>query len=325
MLLVGGNDIDPSVRLLYPHISGMKEIVALKGHSRAISSIHVDAAGRCFITASRGDHSILIWDGLTFNCERQIRDVSIGDLVVADDLIVISSITTPFLRFYGKPDVYRREKLKLKEKGTVVDDDNNDSFLSAIREPYFCQSVLKGTVLAPSTTLAPIISTDNPLFYQVLWRWNRQYKRKEEHRCRMKRLKPGRIGVTRLSTIRRRNTNINEQSDSDEEDILIESSSMKKMNDDKEDKDNLIEFNEGGDITNKSNIIKSKRHPANQISHPHLRAHFSDSDGDDDDFFVNHKKDNNNDDDDDNNDANDTTNKYYLPKILNIRDVLEDE
>ena len=103
MLLVGGSDEDPSVRLLKPELTGMKEVVCLRGHTKAITDVFVDAAGRFFITSSKGDKSILIWDGLTFNCEKQITDVSIGSIHIGDNLIVVSSISNPFVRFWGLP------------------------------------------------------------------------------------------------------------------------------------------------------------------------------------------------------------------------------
>ena len=90
MLLIGGTDEDPSVRLLKPDLTGMREIVCLKGHTKAVTDVFADAAGRFFITASRGDKSILLWDGLTFRCEKQILDVSIGSINIADNLIVVN-------------------------------------------------------------------------------------------------------------------------------------------------------------------------------------------------------------------------------------------
>lgn len=135
MLLVGGSDEDPTVRLLKPDLTGMREIVCLKGHSKAVTDVFADAAGRFFITASKGDKSILLWDGLTFRCEKQITDVSIGSINIGDNLIVVSSISNPFVRFWGIP----APLVKFQKVKGIVDEDRNPEYIIATRNTYFCQ------------------------------------------------------------------------------------------------------------------------------------------------------------------------------------------
>ena len=144
MLLVGGSDEDPSVRLFKPELTGMREVVCLKGHSKAVTDVFVDAAGRFFITSSKGDKSILIWDGLSFRCEKQILDVSIGSINIGDNLIVVSSISNPFVRFWGIPPQLIKNAQKIK---VLDDEDHCPDYITNIRNTYFCQAMLKGNVL----------------------------------------------------------------------------------------------------------------------------------------------------------------------------------
>lgn len=46
VLLLGGSDANPSVKVMQPHVGGMREIVTLQGHSKAVTHIQADAAGR---------------------------------------------------------------------------------------------------------------------------------------------------------------------------------------------------------------------------------------------------------------------------------------
>ena len=141
-----------------------------------MTDILCDAAGRYLITSSRGDRSIRVYDGLTFVCERHIADISIGSIIMADDLLVVSSITAPFLRFWGAPEKLKRRG-KAAIKAEARDDDINPLHISAVRNPYFCQAMLKGDCIAPATTLVKTGDDLDPLYNEVLWRWNRLYVR----------------------------------------------------------------------------------------------------------------------------------------------------
>ena len=95
---------------------------------------------------------------------------------MADDLLVVSSITAPFLRFWGAPERLKRRG-KAAAKAEARDDDTNPLHISAVRNPYFCQAMLKGDCIAPATTLVKVGEDLDPLYNEVLWRWNRLYVR----------------------------------------------------------------------------------------------------------------------------------------------------
>ena len=73
------------------------------GHSRAITHIVADAAGRFILTASPSERKILIWDALSFICEGKLNDVGVGSMVLATDTLLVSTAKPPFIRLWCVP------------------------------------------------------------------------------------------------------------------------------------------------------------------------------------------------------------------------------
>jgi hypothetical protein len=78
----------------------MREIVTLNGHKHAVTHILVDAAGRYIFSGSVSDNTILIWDGLSFTCEKQIENVNVSSMVLSHNALVVGSFKAPFLRVW---------------------------------------------------------------------------------------------------------------------------------------------------------------------------------------------------------------------------------
>lgn len=120
LLLVGGGDKDPRVKVLrpifyyhkfeeYPESSMcciFHEVASLEGHAHAITQIVADVAGRHIITASSGDQSVRLWDGLTFCCYHKFENIGVSNISLAYNALLISSYKPPYLRLYR---VYYKE------------------------------------------------------------------------------------------------------------------------------------------------------------------------------------------------------------------------
>ena len=115
ILLVGGGDRDPRVVLLRYHHE-TKQLIQfgmLNGHANAVTQIRVDAAERFIFTASQNERVILLWDALTYRCERKFDDVNIDSMVLGYNCMYVSSFKAPFLRVWHVP---REEKQQKKSK-----------------------------------------------------------------------------------------------------------------------------------------------------------------------------------------------------------------
>ena len=100
LVLVGGGDGDPSVKVLQPKTKGIRLLTALLGHSKAVTHISTDAAGRYFFTASSAEHKILVYDGLSFSILRSFDDISIGGISLGENCLIVSSFRPPFLKMW---------------------------------------------------------------------------------------------------------------------------------------------------------------------------------------------------------------------------------
>lgn len=114
LLLVGGGDADPRVRILRPiyyyhqendarnAVSNcvLHEIASLDGHSKAITQIATCASGRTIVTASPGDMSVRLWDGLTFACYHKYDHINVNQVSLAYNSLLITSFKPPYLRLY---------------------------------------------------------------------------------------------------------------------------------------------------------------------------------------------------------------------------------
>jgi len=111
LVLVGGGDKDPTVKVLQPQNKGMRLLSTLAGHSSAITSITADAAGRHFFTASADDHNVLAWDGLTFLPEKRMGDMLFRGMALADDCMIVITDRSPYVKFW-----------RVRESDTVLPD-----------------------------------------------------------------------------------------------------------------------------------------------------------------------------------------------------------
>ena len=109
LLLVGGGDLNPYVKIFRPtsgtpaHPVELRLLVSLKGHhSTAVTQVLADAAGRCFFSASISDGRICLWDGLTFANIRVIESMGFHSITIGlDCLIAIGTSPTPFVRLWA--------------------------------------------------------------------------------------------------------------------------------------------------------------------------------------------------------------------------------
>merc|ERR1711871_355331 len=119
ILLVGGGDKDPRVLLLRYH-HDTKQLIRfgmLNGHTYAVTQIGVDATERFIFTASQNERVILMWDALTYRCERKFADVNINSMVLGYNCMYVSSFKAPFLRVWH----VQREKVDSKKKNSKKD------------------------------------------------------------------------------------------------------------------------------------------------------------------------------------------------------------
>ena len=97
-LLAGGGDTEPVIKVLQPKPRGMRLLSILKGHNHAITQLAADTAGRYHFSASAGDHTVIVWDALTFTPVQVFKDVDVGGMALAPDSLFISSFKPPYLK-----------------------------------------------------------------------------------------------------------------------------------------------------------------------------------------------------------------------------------
>lgn len=117
------------------------------------------------MTASAGEKRILIWDGLSFTCERQLEDISIGHLGLAENCLVITSFKAPFMRLWGVPHegrrVWRGERTR-QYRSLGGDKSAEAEDVVAMRSPVWTYAMLKGGSLVENkaTMVPPYLSGD---------------------------------------------------------------------------------------------------------------------------------------------------------------------
>jgi hypothetical protein len=100
IILVGGGDAEPVVKVLQPQTRGIRLLSILRGHGRAVTELASDAAGRYFFSGSSSDRAVVVWDGLTFRPHNVFSDVSVGALALAPDALLLSSFKPPYLQMW---------------------------------------------------------------------------------------------------------------------------------------------------------------------------------------------------------------------------------
>ena len=100
LVLVGGGDADPTIKVLQPQSRGMRLLSTLVGHTHGITCISADAAGRHFFSASAADHKVLAWDGMTFQLERRMADVFFRGMTLGEDCLLVISDRAPYVKFW---------------------------------------------------------------------------------------------------------------------------------------------------------------------------------------------------------------------------------
>jgi hypothetical protein len=191
LLLFGGGDADPVIKVCHPRAGGIRELVSLTGHNTAVTQIVADACMRYIISASGQERKILIWDGHTFTCERIIEDISIGALSVGEDCMVVTTSKAPFLRIWNVP---RNKNVVATNKPRVLDGSLDTMVhlhderrcrdiesecgipyhsIVALRSAAWCYAMLKGGFKPKKSIEIPKYL--DPVYVQVIWRWGQQY------------------------------------------------------------------------------------------------------------------------------------------------------
>jgi len=116
LVLVGGGDKEPTVKVLQPQYKGMRLLSTLAGHTSAVTSITADAAGRHFFTASADDHNVLAWDGLTFLPEKRMGDMFFRGMALADDCMLVITDRSPYVKFWR----VREQETVLPDSGDTI-------------------------------------------------------------------------------------------------------------------------------------------------------------------------------------------------------------
>ena len=144
ILLIGGGDADPSVRIVRPvrsHGDGgrrdgtmgsagraggegkgggggsfsMQEVGVLKCHRRAVNLIAADAAGRCYFTASTEEMKICVWDALALSLISVFSDTPVNSMALGYDCLIVTSYTHPYIH------VWRTDKTDTRRGSTYAD------------------------------------------------------------------------------------------------------------------------------------------------------------------------------------------------------------
>jgi hypothetical protein len=174
VVVVGGGDGDPRVRILRLRKTTLKgtdmeshrgkrtvdkysfyEIAVLRGHMRAVHSIVVDAAGRFIITASRDDRTILVWNALTYTCEKIHTDLDFGSVHGGDNCLFLCSFKPPFLTAFTVPKEYtskRRSGLFQRDAVETVRLDDSVE-VGMVRSPEWCAACLRGESNVPTKSI----------------------------------------------------------------------------------------------------------------------------------------------------------------------------
>ena len=183
-LIVGGSDLNPTVKLLTRHSRGIREVAELKAHEKAITKVCADAAGRFIFTASTGDKKVLIWDALTFICEAKFENLGIGDMTLGPNCLLISTFKPPFIRLWNVPqEQILRNKRKIDEDSEDANkqSDNNrnrievtDDDISLTRHVRWCYGMLKKADYVPGTAVTKPLYLDE-ISDTVVERWLSQY------------------------------------------------------------------------------------------------------------------------------------------------------
>jgi hypothetical protein len=176
VVVVGGGDRDPRVRVLRlrkmtpEDTEGTKfidrakraadkysfyEVAILRGHTRAVHSIVVDAAGRFIITASRDDKTLLVWNALTYTCEKIHTDVEFGSAYGGDNCLFLCSFKPPFLTALTVPREYTTKSRSGSSVRDIVADTSPDDTVdvSMVRSPEWCAARVRGDSNGPSKSI----------------------------------------------------------------------------------------------------------------------------------------------------------------------------
>ncbi len=166
LVLVGGGDGDPRVRVMrvnqvFPKVTDavetgrqdgkaepytiIQEIAILRGHTRSVSGIIVDAAGRYIISASKDDRMFLVWDAFTFTCEKLCDDIDIGSIHGGLNSLFICSFKPPYLTIFTVP----KERIEGWQANDAVADDGRPE-IGMVRTNLWCTASVKGGVAIPS-------------------------------------------------------------------------------------------------------------------------------------------------------------------------------
>lgn len=208
ILLVGGGDLHPVVKLFHPHPTGMREVVTLEGHKKAITHIDCDAAGRFIMTASAAEKTIYIWDGLSFTCENRFEDVNIAHAFLGYNSLIITSFKPPFVRLWSsfdvskptkskevapphtpsryllsplssskpKKDIFLKNRYAVSMNDSETEEDILESDIKMCRSAAWCYSMLKGGQYVPTKSIERM-SYIHELSKSILQRWKFQYYR----------------------------------------------------------------------------------------------------------------------------------------------------
>jgi hypothetical protein len=169
VLLVGGNDVLPVIKVMTPYARGIREVAELRGHERAVTQICADAAGRFIVSASSSEHRILIWDALTFICEGKLDDVSVGAMTLGLDCLLVATAKAPFIRMWRVPE----EKMRVLSKEEKQYEEAK-AIIGMTRSMRWCFGMLRPGAYIPGTAVSKPAYLD-PAAHSVVKRWIEHY------------------------------------------------------------------------------------------------------------------------------------------------------
>lgn len=179
LVIVGGGDGDPRVRVLRlkkcapVDIDTIElnrkdgkadvkysfyEVATLRGHTRAVHSIVVDAAGRFIITASRDDKTILVWNALTYTCEKLYNDAEFGSMHGGPNCLFLCSFKPPFLTAFTVPkDASAKSRsASHREAGADATSAGDNAGVSMLRSPQWCAACVRGDSNVPAKSIVKV-------------------------------------------------------------------------------------------------------------------------------------------------------------------------
>jgi hypothetical protein len=126
----------------------LQEVAILRGHTKAVTSIVVDAAGRFIITASKEDRMFLVWNALTYTCEKLVDDLEFGIMRGGPNCLFLCSFKPPYLTMF----TVTQQRSEGWEANQAVTADGRPE-IGMVRTNLWCVACVKGGLPIPSKSV----------------------------------------------------------------------------------------------------------------------------------------------------------------------------